>query len=244
MKITIITACYNAEQSIERTLLSVINQTYDNIEYIVIDGNSQDRTVDIIRKYDNRITKWISEPDNGLYDALNKGVRMATGEWIGILNCGDFFCADDTIERFFSKTIPSDIGVVYGNCYEIDNEIRTYKKFCSPLVGSHLPPDYRHGASFVRRSVHLNFLYATEEVSKYEYSLDYLQIFRMYKMGVVFWYNDVDVIDYEKVGISDNPWKNKYIRSLIQNEGKKNFSFYTTFLIFIFKAIKNKLINK
>ena len=111
MKITIITACYNAEQTIESTLLSVLNQTYDDIEYIVIDGNSKDGTVDIIKKYEKRISKWVSEPDKGLYDALNKGVRMATGEWIGILNCGDLFCSTDTINNMFSTLIPADAGV-------------------------------------------------------------------------------------------------------------------------------------
>lgn len=244
MKITIITACYNAEQSIESTLLSVLNQTYDDIEYIVIDGKSKDRTVEIIKKYDSRITRWVSEPDMGLYDALNKGVRMATGEWIGILNCGDLFCSTDTIEKFFSKSIPTGVGVVYGNCYEVDKDKRNYKKFCTPIEPSQLPPDYRHGASFVRRNVHRDFLYATAESSKYGYALDYLQIYRMHKAGVVFYYIDVDVIDYEKVGISDNPWHNKYLRSLILNDGKKNLSFYITFLMFILKAIKNKMIKK
>lgn len=244
MKITIITACYNAEQTIESTLLSVLNQTYDDIEYIVIDGNSKDGTVDIIKKYEKRISKWVSEPDKGLYDALNKGVRMATGEWIGILNCGDLFCSTDTINNMFSTLIPADAGVVYGNCYEVDNGKRNYKKFREPLVSSPLPPDYRHGASFVRKDIHQKFLYATAESSKYGYALDYLQIYRMHKAGVTFHYLDVDVIDYEKVGISDNPWHNKYLRSLIINDGKKNIPFYITFITFVLKAIKNKLVKK
>lgn len=243
IKVTIITACYNAERCIEKTILSVLNQTHVNIEYIVIDGNSKDGTLKIIERYGNKISKWISEPDRGLYDALNKGVRMATGEWIGILNCGDFFCSDDTIEKMFLHEIPSEVGVLYGNCYEVDNASRIHKKSSSPLNPSLLPPDYRHGASFVRASVHKNFLYAIKESGVYGYALDYHQIYRMHKAGIIFHYVDVDVIDYEKTGMSDRPWQNKYIRSLILNDGKKGVSFYTTFLMFIFKAIKNKIIK-
>ena len=78
-KITIITVCYNAQTYIERTILSVINQSYSNIEYLVIDGNSIDCTLQIVRKYEDKITKIISEPDKGIYDAMNKGLQMATG---------------------------------------------------------------------------------------------------------------------------------------------------------------------
>lgn len=93
MMITIITATFNSARTVHDTFESILSQTYNNIEYIVVDGDSTDRTLDIIRKYEPRFggrMKWISEPDSGLYDAMNKGISMATGEIVGILNSDDF----------------------------------------------------------------------------------------------------------------------------------------------------------
>lgn len=88
-KISVITISYNSAKTIEKTIQSVINQDYDNLEYIVIDGKSQDGTVDIIKKYEDKIAYWVSEPDNGISDAFNKGISAATGEVIGIVNSDD-----------------------------------------------------------------------------------------------------------------------------------------------------------
>ena len=82
MKISIVTVCYNAVSVIENTILSVINQTYPDIEYIIIDGGSTDGTVEIIEKYSDRLAYWVSEPDNGIYDAMNKGIKVVTGDYI------------------------------------------------------------------------------------------------------------------------------------------------------------------
>ena len=114
-KITIITVSYNAATSIEPTILSVINQTYPNIEYIVIDGGSNDGTVDIIKKYQNKISYWVSEPDKGIYDAMNKGIRMATGDWINFMNAGDTFFCDTSLNLLFIPEPESDIDIIYGD---------------------------------------------------------------------------------------------------------------------------------
>lgn len=90
-KISIVTVSYNAVDTIEQTISSVVNQTYENIEYIIIDGGSTDGTVDIIHKYEDRIAYWVSEPDRGIYDAMNKGIGLATGEIIGIINSDDWY---------------------------------------------------------------------------------------------------------------------------------------------------------
>ena len=100
-KVSIITVVRNAVDTIETTIKSVLNQTYGNIEYIVIDGESTDGTLEIINKYRDQISIIVSEKDNGLYDALNKGVRLSTGDWIGILNSGDVFTANDVIANIF-----------------------------------------------------------------------------------------------------------------------------------------------
>ena len=89
LKISVVTVCYNAIGSIEETMLSVLNQTYSHVEYIVIDGVSTDGTVDVIKKYSDRLAYWVSESDSGIYDAMNKGIRAATGDYIININAGD-----------------------------------------------------------------------------------------------------------------------------------------------------------
>jgi glycosyltransferase involved in cell wall biosynthesis len=99
MKISIITVSYNSEKTIETTFLSVLQQSYSNIEYIVIDGGSTDNTLNIIRKYSDIIDVLVSEQDNGLYDAMNKGISLATGDVIGLINSDDLFCDQDALNK-------------------------------------------------------------------------------------------------------------------------------------------------
>ena len=91
--VSVVTPVFNGERYLEETILSVLNQDYDNIEYIIIDGGSTDGTQAILKKYDDRIDYWISEPDNGIYDAMNKGIRLAKGELVGIINSDDYYTA-------------------------------------------------------------------------------------------------------------------------------------------------------
>jgi glycosyltransferase involved in cell wall biosynthesis len=93
-KFSIITVSFNSVVTIEQTILSVLNQTYSNIEYIIIDGGSTDGTVEIIKKHQAGISRWVSEPDKGIYDAMNKGIRLATGDWVGIINSDDYYELD------------------------------------------------------------------------------------------------------------------------------------------------------
>ncbi|MDP4201571.1 MAG: glycosyltransferase family 2 protein [Bacteroidota bacterium] len=113
-KISIITAVYNAQKDIEKTIRSVINQSYLNIEYIIIDGGSTDGTLDIIKKYDPKISHWVSESDNGVFDAMNKGIQYATGDWINFMNAGDYFVDMDVISNIDFES-SKGYGLVYGN---------------------------------------------------------------------------------------------------------------------------------
>jgi glycosyltransferase involved in cell wall biosynthesis len=96
-QVTVITVCYNSARTIRRTMESVASQKYANIEYIVIDGGSTDATMSIVREYPRIVSKIVSEPDEGIYDAMNKGVRMATGEWIHILNSDDYYASPNAL---------------------------------------------------------------------------------------------------------------------------------------------------
>ena len=115
--ISIVTVVWNAKDLIERTILSVLGQTYDEVEFIVIDGGSTDGTLDVVRRYDTKIDYWTSEPDKGIYDAMNKGVDRAGGEWVLFLNAGDVFCDSEVLKNVV-QDIPPDAEVVYGGHQE------------------------------------------------------------------------------------------------------------------------------
>jgi len=117
-KVSIITITYNAEKVLERTIFSILNQTYKNIEYIIIDGASNDGTLIIVEKYKNDIDIIISEPDNGLYDAMNKGLKAANGEYVWFMNAGDEIFDENTTEEIF-KNLDADI--YYGNALFVNN---------------------------------------------------------------------------------------------------------------------------
>ena len=104
-KVSIITVVYNDVKNIRSTIESYLSQSYDNKEYIIIDGGSNDGTMDIVNLYRDRIDVVVSEPDKGIYDAMNKGIKRATGNWIGILNSGDTFVSTDTLKTVFSLSL-------------------------------------------------------------------------------------------------------------------------------------------
>ena len=111
--ITVITVVYNGEAYLEKTILSVINQTYESVEYIIIDGGSTDGTIDIIKKYKSKINYWINEAYNGIYDAMNKGIKLATGDWINFMNAGDLFYNLSVLEMLH-KNFSGDLSILSG----------------------------------------------------------------------------------------------------------------------------------
>lgn len=115
MKISVITINYNNHDGLKKTIQSVVSQSYNDIEYIIIDGGSTDGSVDLIKEYNDKIDYWISETDNGCYHAMNKGVKVASGEYVIFMNSGDYFYADDIIEYFVNSNPSED--VLCGNTY-------------------------------------------------------------------------------------------------------------------------------
>ncbi|HET7834030.1 MAG TPA: glycosyltransferase family 2 protein [Gallionella sp.] len=116
--LTVITVVFNGAATLEQTICSVIEQTYANIEYIVIDGGSTDATLDIIRKYGDKIDYWVSEKDAGIYDAMNKGIALATGDYIGMLNSDDFFSNPEVLEKIAARLDVSHVDAVF-SCLDI-----------------------------------------------------------------------------------------------------------------------------
>ena len=122
-KFSIITVTYNAEAVLEDTIQSVISQTYHHVEYIIIDGASKDRTLAIAERYRDRITLLVSEPDKGLYDAMNKGIHLATGDYLCFLNAGDSFHEDDTLQQMVHTLGIGELpDVLYGETALVDKE--------------------------------------------------------------------------------------------------------------------------
>ena len=120
MKVSLITVTYNSAQFLEDCIISVINQSYSNIEYIIIDGKSTDTTISIIKKYEHQIYKWVSETDRGMYDAINKGMEMSSGDIIGILNSDDIFDNKEVISEIVKAFSENNVDSIYGDLEYVD----------------------------------------------------------------------------------------------------------------------------
>lgn len=177
MKLSIITVCLNSRATIEDTILSVQAQTHREIEHIVIDGGSADGTLEILEKYRGRIALIVSESDNGIYDAMNKGIAVAGGEVIGILNADDLYATDGTLEKVCAVFSDSAIDACYGDLayvhpHDLTRVIRFWKAGVfrrSRLFYGWMPP---HPTFFVRKSCYADYgKYRTDLGSSADYEL-------------------------------------------------------------------------
>lgn len=116
-KVSVVTVTFNCQDVIESTVRSVVNQDYGNVEYIVVDGGSKDDTLDILNRYRSRFAYFISEKDNGIFDAMNKAIIASTGDWILFLNAGDILASANVLSGIFSKSYGGRVGVVFGDVY-------------------------------------------------------------------------------------------------------------------------------
>lgn len=187
MKISIITVCYNSSTTIEKTILSVAGQTYKDIEYIIVDGNSNDNTVAIIKKHEDKVFKWISESDKGLYDAMNKGISMTTGDLIGILNSDDSFNSDTVVEQIADFHHQNNIDASTGNIlqYRENGEVVRYyfSKYWNPmkLTIGFMPP---HPSIFFRRELFSK--YGNYDIG-FKIGADYELITRFFLKNKISW---------------------------------------------------------
>ena len=158
MKVSIITVCFNSNKTIKDTIESVMSQKYDNIEYIIVDGGSTDGTLETLAKYRDQISKHISEPDTGIYDAMNKGIKLATGDIVGFLNAGDFYAVETAILQIATSFQENDCEIVYADLEYVaeNNPGKTVRKWKSQPYQSGLfkkgwhPP---HPTFFAKKTV-------------------------------------------------------------------------------------------
>lgn len=194
--ITVVTVVKNDARALEKTLASISGQAYDNIEFIVIDGASTDATPDLIRTNEDRVDYWISEPDNGIYDAMNKGIDLARGDWINFMNAGDHFYEPDTIKTVFSKDY-QDADFIYGHTYFLGGDFKgVVKAWSFDILWKTMV--FTHQSLFTKAAVLKNRKFDT----RFKICADYDIIFSSYMTGLKF-FNSDEVIAAFDPGVSE-----------------------------------------
>lgn len=221
MKVSLITVSYNSAATIKDTIESVLAQDYPDIEYILVDGKSKDNTVDIIRSFDGRVSKWISEPDKGIYDAMNKGLQMTSGDVVGMLNSDDFYYSNSIISQVAEAFRDESVDAVFGNLIFVDpgdlqKTVRTYSsknwhpgKFARGFMPAH--PTF-----FVRRKYYEKF---GNFKTDYKIASDYEMLIRLlYVHKLTYRYLPMTMVVMRKGGVSSNGIKSNII---LNNEIKR-----------------------
>ncbi len=187
--VTVVTVCRNVKSSLEKTMNSLLHQSYAHIDYVIIDGASTDGTPEMLGKTEG--VRWISEPDKGIYDAMNKGIRMAEGEWVIFMNAGDVFASDDTLSKVFS--VERDADVIYGDVIKGDN----IKKAEPPHNGHRMY--FCHQSAFVRTSCLKEFPFDIQ----HRMSADFKQMKQLYLAGKTFMQLDFPIAVFDTSGVSN-----------------------------------------
>lgn len=213
LKVSIITVSYNSQDTIQNTIISVLHQTYSNIEYIIIDGNSTDNTVNIIESFESKITKYISEKDTGIYDAMNKGIKMSSGDIVGILNSDDKFYDEFVIEKVVKGFNKNDIDAVYGDIIfknPINNKVIRYyssKRFNSNKFKYGIMP--AHPSFYAKKELFDKLGYYKTD---YKISADFELLLRfMYKNKIKSKYLEFPMVLMRPGGVSNRNIKSNWI---------------------------------
>lgn len=197
--VTIVTVVYNGEKYIEETILSVINQSYTNVEYIIVDGGSTDGTLGLIRKYEDRIDYWVSEGDYGIYDAMNKGIALSSGAWVNFMNAGDVFLHTEVINEVFSQHNYSGSDFVYGN------HVVVYPSGRERFAISGDIKSLWKGSQFCHQAVFSKSQYVKKNMFDINCGLvaDFKMFYKAQRSGAVFSHVDSTVCRYQAGGVSD-----------------------------------------
>ena len=201
--ISVITINYNNAEGLEKTISSVVNQSYQDFEFLIIDGYSSDKSVDII-KQNNRVNYWVSEKDNGIYDAQNKGIQKAKGEYLFFLNSGDTLFNTDVFRNLSDFSAEKKYGITYGNTNLI-NENQSNELLCPPKkldLNYLFRHNINHQACFIKRSLFIKYgLYNLE----YKICADFDFFFKVFiDAPEVYCYHNYTVCNYEVGGLSSN----------------------------------------
>ncbi len=202
--VSVVTVVYNGERHLEQAIRSVLSQRYDNVEYIVVDGGSTDGTLDIIRAHEDRIDLWVSETDRGIYDAMNKGIRLATGDLVGLLNSDDRYC-DGALEeaaRLHAEGKGRD-RVIAGKWSIVLDRLNLCIE-ATPSLRFRAGMPLCHQAMFVPRSAYASVGLYDES---YRYAADLDMVLRLYRSGVPFVFSDKVLARFLASGISDRRYR-------------------------------------
>ncbi|WP_207495323.1 glycosyltransferase family 2 protein [Aridibaculum aurantiacum] len=215
MTISIITVCFNSAKTIAETIESVLSQSYPHIQYIIIDGGSTDGTLEIIRSYGPKINIVVSEPDNGLYDAMNKGISMATGEIIGILNSDDLFYSSTVLQKVANAFLSAQPDIVYGNIWmsSSDQMNKPVRKWIAgrqrPFTSGWHPP---HPAVYVKRRCYDDFGFYKPD---FAVSSDFEMMLRLFHVhSLKAHYLDEVIVNMRMGGASTGSLKNIIVGNL------------------------------
>lgn len=204
--VSVITIVYNDVSTIKSTLVSVIGQTYDSVEYIVIDGGSEDGTVEVIESYSKDIDVFLSEPDKGISDAFNKGIRLANGKLVALLNSGDVFCGIDTVSDVVRAYIEHGDGVYHGDLQYVDSNAQN--SVVRPRMG--LIEKYmtlNHPGMFISKNMYDSVGLYNEQ---YKIAMDYEWIRRAQMQSTAFHYLPFSLVIMNAGGMSDQNWLKGY----------------------------------
>jgi glycosyltransferase involved in cell wall biosynthesis len=245
-KLSVITVVYNNVRDIERTMLSVLNQTYPNIEYIVVDGSSTDGTLDVINRYQNRTAKFISEKDDGIYDAMNKGLASATGDYVLFMNSADEFYEPDTVAKVFSTA--NDADIYYGETEMIDDKGQSLGQRRHKAPQSFTWRSFKYGMSVSHQAIYIRRSLTEPYDRQYHLSADIDWIIKAAKKAKKIVNVNHYVAKYQVGGMS----KTKHRQSLIErfNIMKRYYGLLPTFFNHVVIAfnlgwywVKNKRTN-
>jgi glycosyltransferase involved in cell wall biosynthesis len=198
--VTIVTVVYNGIENLEKTIQSVINQDYGSLDYVIVDGGSTDGSVDVIRKYESKISKWVSEKDNGIYAAMNKGIEMASGEWICFLNSGDVFVDSRIVGTVVEKItqFEENQDIVYGNILVRKADGSFKERIAKEPCNIHRM-HFCHQSAFVRREL----LQKIRFDERHRMSADLKFFKQCYYNGTRFVHLNFPVVIYDTSGISN-----------------------------------------